>query len=53
MGSRKHARSGYAPRSPRYKLKQTLEDNKVREKEQARKPKTRWHKTVADALKDR
>ena len=53
MGSRKHAKSGHAPRSPRYKFIQTLDDNKLREEERAQKLKTRWHATIADALKDR
>lgn len=30
MGMHKHGVSGYAPRSPRYKFMQTLEDNRNR-----------------------
>ena len=38
VGSHKHAVSGHAPRSPRYKLMQTLEDNKRRAEARKRKP---------------
>lgn len=41
IGSHKHGVSGRAPRSPRYKIMQTLEDNRRREEEKRRpKPKT-------------
>jgi hypothetical protein len=41
MGSHKHGVSGRAPRSPRYKFMQTLEDNRRRAEEtkRRRKPK--------------
>jgi hypothetical protein len=39
MGSRKHGVSGRAPRSPRYKLSQTLDDNRCHEEERKRRPK--------------
>ena len=37
MGSHKHYVSGRAPRSPRYKFTQTLDDNKRREEERSRR----------------
>ena len=41
MGSHKHGVSGRAPRSPRYKIMQTLEDNRRRQEEKRRpKPTT-------------
>jgi len=40
VGSHKHGVSGHAPRSPRYKLRQTLEDNKRRAEACKRKPRS-------------
>ncbi len=37
IGSHKHYVSGRAPRSPRYKVTQTLEDNRRREEENKRR----------------
>jgi hypothetical protein len=48
VGSHKHGVSGHAPRSPRYKLMQTLEDNKRRAEARERKPKPRMVSTIAD-----
>jgi len=53
MGSHKHGVSGHAPRSPRYKLRQTLEDNKRRAEACKRKPRSQMVSTVAELLAKR
>jgi hypothetical protein len=45
--------AGHAPRSPRYKLMQTLEDNKRRAEARKRKPKSRMVSTIADLFAQR
>ena len=53
MGSHKHGVSGHPPRSPRYKLMQTLEDNKRRAEVHKRKPKPRMVSTIEDLFAKR
>jgi hypothetical protein len=53
IGSHKHGVSGRAPRSPRYKLMQTLEDNKRRAEARKRKLKPRMVSTIEDLFAKR
>jgi len=53
IGSHKHGVSGRAPRSPRYKLMQTLEDNKRRAEAGKRKLKPRMVSTIEDLFAKR
>jgi hypothetical protein len=53
MGSHKHGVSGRAPRSPRYKLMQTLEDNKRRAEGRNRKLKPRMVPTIEELFPKR
>jgi hypothetical protein len=48
MGSHKHGVSGRAPRSPRYKFMQTLEDNRRREEERKRRLKPKMVSALAE-----
>ena len=50
MGSHKHGTSGHPPRSPRYKLMQTLEANREAEEERAKRPKGKTFETVGELL---
>jgi hypothetical protein len=53
MGSHKHGVSGRAPRSPRYKFMQTLEDNKRRAEERKRKIKPRMVSSIEELFEKR
>jgi hypothetical protein len=49
MGSKKHGKSGRAPRSPRYKMK-TLLDARKEEQAKAPRPTKKMYDTVSDAF---
>jgi hypothetical protein len=52
MGSKKHGKSGHAPRSPRYRM-QTLLDARKDEQAKLRRPKKKMYDTVKDAFDER
>ncbi len=52
MGSKKHGKSGHAPRSPRYRM-QTLLDARKDERAKAQRPKKKMYDTVKDAFDER